>query len=154
MTKPANTARPQRFAIHGEYAVACESLGSNNVARACPGDLTDGPSASGVRTRWANTSGKSDMPNDPNPYESPKGVTFIREDRSAKPLSEGEQLEQNAIHLFASGVIGLFAPACAVYGIVFLLRHKHQFPRKRLAIIGTVLHCLWSSIWCYWIFFD
>jgi hypothetical protein len=101
-------------------------------------------------SRWANTSVKSDMPNDPNPYESPK----VREDGSAKHLSEGEQLEQNAIHLFASGLIGLFAPVCAVYGIVFLLRHKHQFPRKRLAIIGTVLNCLWTSIWCYWILFD
>ena len=50
--KPANTARPQRFAIHGEYAVACEGPGSNNAVYACPRDLTDGPSASGVRTRW------------------------------------------------------------------------------------------------------
>ena len=49
-----NNARPQRFAIHGEYAVACESLGGNNNSQACPGDLTDGPSAWGVRTRWAN----------------------------------------------------------------------------------------------------
>ena len=45
---PPNNARPQRFAIRGEYAVACESLGSNNVSYACPGDLTDGSSASGV----------------------------------------------------------------------------------------------------------
>ncbi len=49
-----NNARPQRFAIRGEYAVACEGLGSNNAAWACPGDLTDGPSASGVRTRRRN----------------------------------------------------------------------------------------------------
>jgi len=28
----ANTARPQKFAIHGEYAVASEGLGSNNAA--------------------------------------------------------------------------------------------------------------------------
>jgi len=32
--RAANTARPQRFAIRGEYAVACESLGSNNVSQA------------------------------------------------------------------------------------------------------------------------
>jgi len=49
----ANNARPQRFGIHAEYAVACESLGSNNAVYACPGDLTDGPPASGVRTRCA-----------------------------------------------------------------------------------------------------
>jgi len=54
ITLTANNARPQGFAIHGEYAVACESLGSNNVSQACSGDLTDGPSASGVRSRWAN----------------------------------------------------------------------------------------------------
>ncbi len=53
MKRSPNNARPQRFAIHGEYAVACEGLGSNNAVYACPGDLTDGPSASGVRTRWA-----------------------------------------------------------------------------------------------------
>jgi hypothetical protein len=27
-----NNARPQRFAIHGEYAVVGERLGSNNIA--------------------------------------------------------------------------------------------------------------------------
>jgi len=61
----ANIARPQRFAIHGEYAVACEGLGSNNVSQTCPGDLTDGPSASGVRTRWA-----SKMSNVPRQFDA------------------------------------------------------------------------------------
>ena len=28
---PPNTARPQRFAIHGEYAVASEGVGSNKA---------------------------------------------------------------------------------------------------------------------------
>jgi len=31
MGESPNTARPQRFAIHGEYAVACEGLADNNV---------------------------------------------------------------------------------------------------------------------------
>ena len=51
MRRSPNTARPQGFAIRGEYAVASEGLGSNNAAYACPADLTDGPSASGVPTR-------------------------------------------------------------------------------------------------------
>ncbi len=52
----APNALPQRFAIHGEYAVAREGQGSDNAVYACPGDLTRGPSASGVRTRWPNES--------------------------------------------------------------------------------------------------
>jgi hypothetical protein len=41
-SQPANNARPQVSGIHAGYAVAREGLG----------DLTDGPSASGVQTRW------------------------------------------------------------------------------------------------------
>lgn len=50
-----------------------------------------------------------------------------------------------ALQIFITGLLGCFSPFVAIYGIVFLIRHPHDYPRKTLAIIGTLLHCFWTA---------
>ena len=58
-----------------------------------------------------------------------------------------KQDSEIATQLFATGLIGCVAPILAIYGLFFLIRRPYDFPRKTLAIVGTVLHCIWSLIW-------
>lgn len=59
----------------------------------------------------------------------------------------GDHTEESkiALQIFITGLLGCFSPIVAIYGIVFLIRHPHDYPRKTLAIIGTVLHCFWTA---------
>jgi hypothetical protein len=57
-----------------------------------------------------------------------------------------KQDSDTALQLFLTGLIGCFSPILAIYGIIFLIRRPYDYPRKTLAIVGTVLHCIWGSI--------
>jgi predicted RNA-binding Zn-ribbon protein involved in translation (DUF1610 family) len=59
---------------------------------------------------------------------------------------KSKQASSTAIQIFITGLIGCLSPVIAIYGIVFLIRHPESFPRKTLAIVGTVLHCIWTVI--------
>jgi predicted RNA-binding Zn-ribbon protein involved in translation (DUF1610 family) len=55
------------------------------------------------------------------------------------------QDKTNAIVIFVTSILGCFSPIVAIYGIVFLLRRPYSFPLKWMAIVGTVLHCIWTA---------
>jgi hypothetical protein len=54
--------------------------------------------------------------------------------------------KSTALQIFVTGLVGCFAPILAVYGTVFLLLRPHPFPRKGLAIAGTILHWFWTLL--------
>ena len=94
-----------------------------------------------------------------NPYEPPKPSANPFADRpmaesldsaaiqeAAKRLVRDQHDKTTSWQLLATGVIGCFSPILAIYGIVFLLRRPYSFPLKTLAVIGTVLHCLWTLL--------
>ena len=64
----------------------------------------------------------------------------------ASESHEDKQDKQTALLLFITGLLGCFSPILAIYGIVFLVKRPYPFPRKGLAIAGTVLHCLWALL--------
>ncbi|MBW3539867.1 MAG: hypothetical protein KY476_06325 [Planctomycetes bacterium] len=72
-------------------------------------------------------------------------------ERSAEALAQEKQDSQTSLLLLITGIIGCFSPILAIYGIVFLSKRSHDFPRKGLAIAGTVLHCLWSVFLIYYL---
>ena len=63
----------------------------------------------------------------------------------AKRLMREQQDSSTALQLLLTGIIGCFSPIIAIYGTVFLLRRPYEFPRKTMAIIGTVLHWFWFA---------
>ncbi|MBP90302.1 MAG: hypothetical protein CMJ64_26955 [Planctomycetaceae bacterium] len=87
-------------------------------------------------------------PQEPNPFleEIHDPVDQARIEEAAKRLVKEKQDKSTALQLFLTGLIGCFAPILAIYGLVFLLRRPHPFPRKGLAIAGTVLHFIWSGL--------
>jgi predicted RNA-binding Zn-ribbon protein involved in translation (DUF1610 family) len=56
------------------------------------------------------------------------------------------QDKSNAIVIFVTSLLGCFSPVVAIYGIIFLLRRPYSFPLKWMAIVGTVLHCIWTLL--------
>lgn len=68
----------------------------------------------------------------------------IREE--AKRLMREERDKTTALQIFLTGLIGCFAPVVAIYGTIFLLMRPEPFPRKTLAVIGTVLHWFWTLL--------
>lgn len=85
-----------------------------------------------------------------NPYEP---TTEIAPQQPAVLSQEQQKLRENATNIFASGLVGLMAPLLFIYSGIFLLRNRKPFPRRRLAIIGTCLHGVWTPVWIYWILF-
>lgn len=70
---------------------------------------------------------------------------------AARRSGPGESKEQaqdktNSIVIFVTSILGCFSPIVAIYGIIFLLRRPYSFPLKWMAIVGTVLHCIWTAI--------
>jgi hypothetical protein len=57
-----------------------------------------------------------------------------------------KQDKSNAIALFVTGLLGCFSPIALIFGIVFLVRRPYQFPLKWMAIVGTILHGLWTGL--------
>lgn len=70
---------------------------------------------------------------------------------AARRLMAEQQDKTTALQIFLTGLIGCFSPILAIYGIVFLVRRPYPFPRKGLAIAGTVLHCIWLLPWLVYI---
>ncbi|HSG68761.1 MAG TPA: hypothetical protein VLA12_00015 [Planctomycetaceae bacterium] len=71
-------------------------------------------------------------------------------DESIEQLVEEKiKLKQDseiAMQIFVTGLIGCFAPIIAIYGIIFLIRRPYDYPRKSLAVAGTIFHCIWALI--------
>lgn len=67
-------------------------------------------------------------------------------EEAAKRLIAEKYDKTTALQIFLTSLIGCFSPILAIYGIVFLLQRPYPFPRKGLAIVGTVLHCIWTLI--------
>jgi len=53
---------------------------------------------------------------------------------------------RNTWTIFICGLFGCMAPIVAVYGLIFLLINREPFPRKTLAIIGTVIAWIWTLL--------
>jgi hypothetical protein len=64
----------------------------------------------------------------------------------AKRLVREQQDGSTSLQLLVTGILGCFSPILAIYGLIFLVRRPYSFPRKPLAVIGTVLHCFWTLI--------
>lgn len=84
---------------------------------------------------------------------------FCGEALKRRPSAPDESIEQlveekiklkqdndTAFQLLLTGIIGCFSPILAIYGIIFLIRRPYAFPRKTMAVIGTILHCIWALI--------
>ena len=69
-----------------------------------------------------------------------------RIEEAAKKLLRRRHEENTALQLLLTGMIGCMAPICAVYGLCFLLMHREPFPRRWMAVVGTVLHWTWTSL--------
>jgi DNA-directed RNA polymerase subunit M/transcription elongation factor TFIIS len=67
-------------------------------------------------------------------------------EEAAKRLIAEKYDKTTALQIFLTSLIGCFSPILAIYGIIFLLQRPYPFPRKGLAIVGTVLHCFWTLI--------
>lgn len=88
-------------------------------------------------------------PNSPNPFadqmlghsNDPRAV-----EEAAKRMLRDKHDKTTSWQLLITGIIGCFSPILSVYGIIFLLRRSYSFPTKTLAVIGTVLHCLWTLL--------
>ncbi len=87
------------------------------------------------------------MPSDANPYTPPNSQSSLEPQLTEADLSK---LKTNATNIFATGLFGILAPVVAIYSVVFLLRNRTAFPRRRLAVAGAILHCLWTLVWIYW----
>jgi|GEM_PF-2857722 hypothetical protein len=87
------------------------------------------------------------MPSDTNPYAPPSQVS-LREPQVSE--AELNRLTLEATNIFATSLLGILAPVVAVYAIIFLLRHRTVFPRRRLAVTGAILHSVWTLVWIYY----
>lgn len=67
-------------------------------------------------------------------------------EREAERLLKEKQDKSTALQLFLTGLIGCVSPILVFYGIVFLLRRPYPFPRKGLAIAGTIMHGVWTIL--------
>lgn len=65
--------------------------------------------------------------------------------RESGDSRESSQDRTNAIVIFVTSILGCFSPIVAVYGIVFLMKRPYSFPLKWMAVVGTVLHCIWTA---------
>jgi hypothetical protein len=79
-----------------------------------------------------------------DPGSNPSGQQQIEE--AAKLLLRERHDKLTALQIFLTGLIGCFAPIVAIYGTFFLLMRPYPFPRKGLAIAGTVLHWIWTVL--------
>ena len=65
---------------------------------------------------------------------------------AAKRLMAEQQDKTTALQLFITSLLGCFSPILLIYGIVFLVRRPYPFPRKGLAIAGTIIHGFWTLV--------
>lgn len=57
-----------------------------------------------------------------------------------------------ATQILFTALFPCFAPIVAVYGVVFLNNRRYPFPNKNLAIIGTILHWVWTAAGLFYLF--
>ncbi|MBI5779163.1 MAG: hypothetical protein HZA49_06875 [Planctomycetes bacterium] len=69
----------------------------------------------------------------------------VMEQAMANVLRRDRQLK-NTWTIFIGGLLGCGAPIVAIYGLIFLLINREPFPRKTLAIIGTVIAWIWTLL--------
>ena len=87
------------------------------------------------------------MPSDTNPYAPHNSRSSLEPQLTEEDFNK---TKTNATNIFATGLFGILAPVVAVYSVVFLLKYRMAFPRRRLAVAGAILHCLWTIVWIYW----
>ena len=88
-----------------------------------------------------------------NPFAAPvqpdsvhSAVTQAEIEAEAKRLMRQKHSTTTAWQLFATGIIGCFAPVLAIYGTIFLIRRPEPFPLRRLAVAGVILHWIWTVV--------
>lgn len=69
-----------------------------------------------------------------------------RIEAAAKKLLRQRYESTTALQLFLTGLIACVSPVCAIYGICFLVAHPDPFPRRWMAVAGTVLHWIWTVL--------
>jgi len=79
-----------------------------------------------------------------SPTNSPADLARIEEE--AKRLVKERQDKSTALQIFITSLFGCFSPIVAIYGLIFLLLRPYPFPRKGLAIAGTILHRIWTAL--------
>ncbi len=72
------------------------------------------------------------------------GAAATSVEERAEQLLQEKQDKTTALQIFLTGLLGCFAPIIFIYGVVFLLKRPYAFPRKGLAIAGTILHGLYT----------
>ena len=66
--------------------------------------------------------------------------------KSKSTAGENSQESKTAMQIFVTGLLGCFSPIVLIYGIIFLMKNPHDFPRKGLAIAGTIMHGFWVVV--------
>jgi hypothetical protein len=69
-----------------------------------------------------------------------------RIEAAAKKILRQRHESTTALQLFLTGLIACMSPICAIYGVCFLLMHRDPFPRKWMAVAGTILHWIWTAV--------
>jgi hypothetical protein len=69
-----------------------------------------------------------------------------RIEEAARRLKREKYDKTTALEIFITGFLCCFSPIIVIYATVFLLLRPYEFPRKGLAIAGTVLHWLWTVV--------
>ena len=78
------------------------------------------------------------------------GERLVEEPETAEEAADRRALESEesdmALKLLFTGVLGCLSPMYAPYGLYFLVRYRNPYPRKWMAIVGTLIHWFWLSI--------
>lgn len=78
-----------------------------------------------------------------DPYER---RTVRRSGRGRSRAAEDPNDKSNATVILVTGILGCFSPIVLIYGIIFLLKRSYDFDGKTMAIIGTILHGIWTLL--------
>jgi hypothetical protein len=77
------------------------------------------------------------------------GERLVEPEETAEAAADRRALESEesdmALKLLLTGLIGCLSPMYAPYGLYFLARYRNPYPRKWMAVVGTVIHWLWIA---------
>ena len=78
------------------------------------------------------------------------GESLVEPQETAEEAADRRALESEesdmALKLLFTGVLGCLSPIYAPYGLYFLARYRNPYPRKWMAVVGTVIHWFWLTI--------
>ena len=78
------------------------------------------------------------------------GENLVEKEETAEEAADRRALESEesdmALKLLFTGVLGCLSPIYAPYGLYFLARYRNPYPRKWMAVVGTLIHWFWMSI--------